>query len=167
MVGAEQQAANLGLFNGGGQRMSIFRWGQAWDPFGHFERQLDQMLQGMQLAFHGVRSGRRFPQLNVVEIENAYVVTAEIPGVSPGQIEVTTDSRYLTIRGTRQPPEEARDDSFRRQERFSGQWQRKIELPDRVDEDGMKADYVAGILRIILPKAPSTVARQIFVNEGP
>jgi HSP20 family protein len=146
--------------------MPIFRWGQAWDPFGDFERQLDQMLHGMQL-FHGVRSGRRFPQLNVVELDEAYVVTAEIPGVSPGQIEVTTDSRYLTIRGTRQPAEEAREDSFRRQERFCGQWQRKIELPDRVDEEGMKADYVAGILRIILPKAPSTVARQITVNEGP
>jgi len=147
--------------------MPIFRWGQAWDPFGDFERQLDRMLQGMQLAFHGVRSGRRFPQLNVVELEDCYVITAEIPGVTPGQIEVTTDSRYLTIRGVRQPPEEAREDSFRRQERYHGQWQRKIELPDRVSEEGMKADYTAGILRITLPKAASLISRQITVNEGP
>ena len=31
--------------------MPIFRWGQAWDPFGDFERQLDRMLQGMGVAW--------------------------------------------------------------------------------------------------------------------
>ena len=145
------------------------------NPDPHRERRLRQIhirreyrdLQGMQLAFHGVRSGRGFPQLNVIEQEHCYVITAEIPGVTPGQIEVTTDSRYLTIRGVRQPPEEAREDSFRRQERHHGQWQRKIELPDRVSEDGMKADYTAGILSITRPKAASLVSRQITVNEGP
>ncbi|MBC7966060.1 MAG: Hsp20/alpha crystallin family protein, partial [Fuerstia sp.] len=46
-------------------------------------------------------------------------------------------------------------------------WQRKIQLPDRIDEDGMRADYSAGVLRVTLPKAPSSAARQIKVNEGP
>jgi HSP20 family protein len=87
--------------------------------------------------------------------------------VDPRQIEVTTASGYLTIKGNRTPPEEAREDSFRRQERFHGPWQRTIQLPDRVDEDGMKADYSAGVLRVTLPKAPSSLPRQIAVNDGP
>ena len=73
----------------------------------------------------------------------------------------------LTIKGVRKPPPEAREDSFRRQERFQGAWQRTLQLPDRIDEEGMKAEYTAGILRIMLPKIAGTAARSIPVSEGP
>ncbi len=147
--------------------MPIFRWGQPWDPFRDLEREVDRLLQGVNLTLHGVRFGRRFPQVNLLELENCYMLTAEIPGVDLKQLEVTTASGRLTIKGNRQPPEEAREDAFRRQERFHGPWQRVIQLPDRVDEEGMKADYSAGVLRVTLPKAPSTTPRQIIVNEEP
>jgi HSP20 family protein len=147
--------------------MPMFRWGQTWDPFRDLEREVDRLLQGVSLTLHGVRFGRRFPQLNLLEMTDRYVLTAEIPGADLKQLEVTTASGYLTIKGNRQPPEEAREDAFRRQERFHGPWQRTIQLPERVDEEGMKADYSAGILRVMLPKAPSTTPRQIKVNEGP
>jgi len=147
--------------------MPMFRWGQAWDPFLDLEREVDRLLQGVNMTLHGVRFGRRFPQVNLLEREDCYVLVAEIPGVDLQQLEVTTASGYLTIKGNRLPPEEAREDAFRRQERFHGPWQRTIQLPDRVDEDGMKADYSAGILKVTLPKAPSTAPRHIIVNEGP
>ena len=146
--------------------MPIFRWGQTWDPFRDLEREVDRLLQGVNMTLHGVRFGRRFPQVNLLELQDSFVLTAEIPGIDLKQLEVTTASGYLTIKGIRLPPEEARDDAFRRQERFHGPWQRTIQLPDRVDEDGMTADYTAGILRVTLPKAPSTAPRQIKVNEG-
>ncbi|MFO0979615.1 MAG: Hsp20/alpha crystallin family protein [Planctomycetaceae bacterium] len=145
--------------------MAVFRWGQSWDPFQDLEREVDRLLQGVNLSLHGVRFSRRFPQVNLLELDDAYVLTAEIPGVDPKALEVTTASGYLTIKGTRVPPEEAREDSFRRQERFHGPWQRKIQLPDRINEDGMRADYTAGVLRVTLPKAPSATPRQIRVNE--
>ncbi len=147
--------------------MPMFRWGQSWDPFRDLEREVDRLLQGVNLTLHGVRFGRRFPQINLLEMVDSYVLMAEIPGVDLKQLEVTTASGYLTIKGNRLPPEEAREDTFRRQERFHGPWQRTIQLPDRVDEDAMKADYSAGILRVTLPKAPSATPRQIKVNESP
>lgn len=143
--------------------MPVFRWGQNWDPFRDMEREMDRLLQGVSLTLHGVRFSRRFPQLNLLEVEDAYIVTAEIPGVDPQQLEITTASGYLTIRGVRATPDEARDDTFRRQERFQGPWQRKIQIPDRVNEEKMKAECNAGILRITLPKAPSSAPRQIRV----
>ncbi len=146
--------------------MPSFRWGQTWDPFRDLEREVDRLLQGVNLTLHGVRIGRRFPQVNLLELEDCYVLTAEIPGIDLKQLEVTTALGCLTIKGIRTPPEEAREDTFRRQERFHGPWQRTIQLPDRVHEEGMKADYSAGILRVTLPKAPSTAPRQIKVNEG-
>lgn len=147
--------------------MPIFRWGQAWDPYRDLEREVDRLLQGVNLSLHGVRFSRRFPQVNVLELDDCFVLTAEIPGIDVSQLEVTMSSGFVTIKGTRLPPVEAREDTFRRQERFHGPWQRKIQLPDRINEDGMRADYKAGVLRVTLPKAPSTAVRQIKVNEGP
>ena len=94
-------------------------------------------------------------------------MTAEIPGVDADSIEVTVSEGVLTIRGTREPPSEARVDTFRRQERYQGAWQRSVQLPDRIDESELKADYTAGILRITLPKSQDTVSRTIPVTEGP
>jgi HSP20 family protein len=147
--------------------MAIFRLGQAWDPFRDLEREVDRLLQGVNMTLHGVRFGRRFPQINLLDRGDCYVLTAEIPGAEPSQIEVTTASGFLTIKGNRNAPDEAREDAFRRQERFHGPWQRSVQLPDRVLEDDMRADYSNGILRVTVPKAPSTVPRQIRVNEGP
>jgi HSP20 family protein len=146
--------------------MPIFRWGQPWDPLQDLEREVDRLLQGVNLTLHGVRFGRRFPQVNLQETADSYLLTAEIPGIDVSQLDVTIASNCLTIKGTRLPPEEAREDAFRRQERFHGPWQRKIQLPDRVDEDGMRADYSNGVLCVTLPKAPSSAARRIKVNEG-
>ena len=147
--------------------MPIFRWGQPWDPFRDLEHEVDRLLQGVSLTLHGVRFSRRFPQVNLLELDDSFVLTAEIPGIDVSQLEVTIAANCLTIKGTRMPPEEAREDTFRRQERFHGPWQRKIQLPDRINEDGMRADYNCGVLRVTLPKAPSSAARQIKVNEGP
>lgn len=147
--------------------MPIFRWGQPGDPFRDLEREVDRLLQAVNLTLHGVRFSRRFPQVNLLELDDRYVLTAEIPGIDINQLDVTIASNCLTIKGTRLPPGEAGEDAFRRQERFHGPWQRKIQLPDRINEEGMRADYSAGVLRVTLPKAPSSAARQIKVNEGP
>jgi HSP20 family protein len=151
----------------GAEQMPVFRWGHAWDAFQDLEREVDQLLQGVNLSLHGVRSARRFPLMNLIEKPDHFLLTAEIPGVDISDLEVTAADGRLTIKGVRRSPEEARDDTFRRQERFQGNWQRTIQLPDRVEEDGFKAEYSAGVLRIMLAKAASSVARDIPVTEGP
>lgn len=147
--------------------MPVFRLGHAWDPFRDLEREVDRLLQGVNMTLNGVRFGRRFPQINLLDRGDLFELTAEIPGMNPSDLEVTTASGCLTIKGIRKPPEEAREDAFRRQERFHGPWQRTVQLPDRVRDDELTADYSNGILRITLPKAPSSIPRQIKVNEGP
>lgn len=146
--------------------MPVFRWGQNWDPFQDLEREVDRLLQGMNFTLQG-RSARRFPLINLIDEGDHYLLTAEIPGVSLSDFELTAANGVLTIKGTRTPPPEAREDSFRRQERFQGGWQRNLQLPDRIDEEGMKADYALGVLRVILPKSSGAIARSIPVSEGP
>ena len=146
--------------------MPVFRWGQNWDPFRDLEREVDRLLQGMNMSLQG-RSNRRFPLINLRDLGAEFLLTAEIPGVDADSIEVTVSGGVLTIRGTRESPPEAREDTFRRQERFQGAWQRSVQLPDRIDEAEMKADYTAGILRITLPRSQDTISRTIPVTEGP
>ncbi len=146
--------------------MPVFRWRETWSPLPDLEREVDRLLEGVRLHMQGIRSSRSFPQLNLLEDAESFVVTAELPGHEAKDIEVTIVSGYLSIRGNRRPPAEAEAESYRRRERFHGPWQRKVQLPDRILEDQLRADYVAGILRVTLPKAPSGQPRQITVNEG-
>lgn len=145
--------------------MPIFRWGQSWDPFRDLEREVDRLLQ-MNLTLQA-RSSRRFPLINLLDHGDQFVLTAEIPGIELADLEVTVANGVLTIKGVRKTPPEAREDSFRRQERFQGSWQRNLQLPERVNDEGMRAEYTAGVLRVTLPKTKDSVVRSIPVTEGP
>ncbi|MEZ6124445.1 MAG: hypothetical protein R3C49_14905 [Planctomycetaceae bacterium] len=59
--------------------MPVFRWGQNWNPFQDLEREVDRLLQTMNLSLQA-RSTRRFPLINLSEEADRYVLTAEIPG---------------------------------------------------------------------------------------
>jgi len=147
--------------------MPVFRWGQAWEAFRDLEREVDQRLQEVNLSLQWTRSGRRFPLMNLIDLPNEFLLTAEIPGVDIADLEVTASGGRLTIKGIRHPPAEAHDDAFRRQERFQGTWQRTLQLPDRVEEEELRAECSAGVLRITFPKAASSTPRSISVTEGP
>lgn len=146
--------------------MAIFRWGQSWDPLRDLEREVDRLLQGMNFSLQA-RSARRFPLINLLDAGDHFLLTAEIPGVALEDLELTAAEGVLTIKGVRKAPEEAREDSFRRQERYQGNWQRSLQLPARIDEEGLKAEYTLGVLRVTLPKAAGAIARSIPISEGP
>ncbi|HEX6984106.1 MAG TPA: Hsp20/alpha crystallin family protein, partial [Planctomycetaceae bacterium] len=55
---------------------------------------------------------------------------------------------------------------FRRSERFRGEWQRSVSLPDRIREEELTATFTDGVLKVRLPKGVQTPPRQIAVTEG-
>ena len=61
--------------------MAVFRLGQSWDPLRDLEREVDRLLQGVNLTFHGVRTGRQYPAVNLHESANEYILTSELPGL--------------------------------------------------------------------------------------
>ncbi len=146
--------------------MPVFRWGQAWDPFRDLEREVDRLLASVSLSFSGIRFGREYPPVNVYEVENGLLLTAELPGTRPEDLEVLVADGVLTLKGKRTGPDGVPDDRYRRQERLRGGWQRSLTLPERIHEDQMKAEFTNGILKVFLPKAPTTTPRQIPVIDG-
>lgn len=146
--------------------MAVFRWGHAWDPFHDLEREVDRLLAGVSLTFQGLRFGRQYPAVNVYDLESELLITAEIPGVKAEDLELTVANGVLTMRGSRTGTEGVPDDRYRRQERPRGPWQRSLSLPERIQDDGMTAEFTNGMLTIHLPKAPSTQPRQIPISEA-
>jgi len=146
--------------------MPVFRWGHSWEAFEDLEREVDRLLNSVNFAFHGIRLGSQFPAVNLYELDNEYLLTSELPGTKAEDLEITISNGLLNIKGRRSEQNAVPEQSYRRQERFHGSWQRSLSLPDRVREEGLSADFVDGILRIRLPKGEQEQPRRIAVAEG-
>jgi HSP20 family protein len=146
--------------------MAVFRLGQRWDPLRDLEREVDRLLQSVNLTFHGVRAGRKYPAVNLHESSDAYILTAELPATAPEDLEVTLANGLLTLSGHRRDEEHIAEERFRRQERPQGTWQRSLPVPDRIEEDQLSADFHNGVLVIRLPKAPQEEPRQIPISSN-
>lgn len=106
------------------------------------------------------------PPVNVEETPDTIMVTAELPGVSPDDVEIQVEENVLTVRG--QKHEERREDDTDRHihisERVAGSFSRSFTLPRKVDVEGISADFGDGLLTVSVPKAPETRARRIEVK---
>lgn len=122
---------------------------------------MDRLLRDVNVAFQG-GVGRRYPLVNLYECEDKFLLTAEVPGTELTDLEVTVADGVLNLKGDRKSAA-TNSDSFRRQERFQGAWQRSIRIPERVEADKMSASLVDGVLTITLPKAKQTQLRHIPV----
>lgn len=146
--------------------MPVFRWGHTWDAWHDLEREVDRLLQSVHLSFHGIRLGRQYPPMNLHELDDEYLLTAELPGTKSEDLELTISGGLLTLKGKRDDTAEVPEERFRRYERFKGNWQRAITIPDRVREEGLSAEFNNGVLKIHLPKAEQPAPRHIPVLES-
>jgi len=91
--------------------------------------------------------------LDVTDIESQLVVRAEVPGFTEKDLEVRVAPRCLLIIGERQEPLEQRTGRTVYSERHANQIFRVLDLPARIDPDGVRATLSDGILEVTLSKA--------------
>jgi len=144
----------------------IARWFYDLDPiyndFNRLSDVLDRVFDvGLPLA--NIRSVPRgtFPPVNVQEKKDGVAVQAYIPGVEPGNIEVTFHDNALTLKGKR---DTACKGTTHRRERFSGEFTRIIGLPEGLDPEKIKAQYRDGLLHITIDKMEEQKPKQIPVK---
>jgi HSP20 family protein len=104
------------------------------------------------------------PPMDVSEDPENYTVTAEIPGMKPTDIHVDLVGRTLTIRGEKKVETEEKKENFHRIERTYGSFTRRVELPQSVDPERVKADYDQGVLTLKIAKAEEVKPRQIPIK---
>lgn len=110
--------------------------------------------------------GLQAPRMNIWATENVVTVDAELPGVDPDKVDISIEQQVLTIRG--EVPSETLEENTAvyRTERYSGQFERSVELPFAVDVSGSKATARNGILRVTLPKAIDARVKRIQVEKA-
>jgi HSP20 family protein len=150
--------------------MAVIRWkpgffGWHRDPFAEMHRLRREMDNLLATHERGIASTAGvFPALNLSEDEDNLYVRAELPGVVPEEIEITTKENNLIIKGERKITTEGEKVSYHRREREAGSFRRIISLPTRVDADKVTAVCKKGVLTVTLPKAAETKPRQIEVK---
>ena len=102
--------------------------------------------------------------VNVSEDADHIYVQAELPGVSPGELEITLKDQNLVLRGERKIPAEAKEINYHRRERESGFFRRVLRLPVPVDPNKVEAACKDGVLTITLARPEEVKPRQITVQ---
>jgi HSP20 family protein len=106
-----------------------------------------------------------YPPLNVAANENEVLVTAELPGVDPKDIDITVQGGSFTLKGRRKAEERKENERYHRQERSSGSFARTLELPYNLDAEKVQASLKNGVLRVVLPRAEDDKPRKVRVES--
>ena len=147
-----------------------------WDPFQDLRSAQDEMAQmspmlAHALGLHGQQQGSAAatawaPALDISERKDAYLVTVELPGLKPEDLDITMEDGLLTIQGERQFTAESSEQQFHRVERRYGAFRRSITLPAHVMAEGIQASFEDGVLQILVPKAEEAKPKRIQVRPG-
>jgi HSP20 family protein len=107
-----------------------------------------------------------YPAINVWSNEDGILVTAELPGVKPEDIDISVVDKTFTISGTRQPDQLQDGERYHRRERRQGKFTRTFELPFKVEADQVEALFENGVLNVSLPRAEAEKPRKIAVKSA-
>jgi len=143
------------------------------DPRRSFRTELDRVLEqfGQSFSpwalFRGIESAK-LPSVDIAENANAFTLTAELPGLTAEDVDVSLDGRNLIIKGEKQQETKTEDKNYHLTERTYGAFERSFYLPDGVDADAINAAVAKGVLTVTLPKLPSAVdkAKKIEVKAA-
>lgn len=108
------------------------------------------------------------PAVDLVEKDNSYEATAELPGIDQKNVEVTLRNGSLVIKGEKQEEKEEEKQDYYLHERQFGSFERSFSVPEGVDADKIEATFKNGVLKVILPKtaAAQKPAKKIDVKAA-
>jgi HSP20 family protein len=115
---------------------------------------------------YNITAAAGYPAMNVWTNEDGAVVTAELPGLDPNDIDISVVNDTLTIKGKRNPDDCGEDVRFHRRERGCGSFSRSFQLPFQVEPGKVGATFKNGVLEIKLPRAEADKPRKITIKAG-
>lgn len=144
---------------------------EPWSLLDRFQQQLNQLgYADRQLSTEGVNDASNIvtshwrPAVDIKEETNRFLITADLPGVDPKDIEITMENGVLTIKGERTSEATEEKEGYKRVERVSGTFYRRFSLPDSADAENIEASGKDGVLTITLPKHEKVQPRRIEVK---
>ena len=114
----------------------------------------------------GTRTGATLwnPPVDIVEREEGFTLTFDLPGFSREQIGLHVKEGVLTVKGDRPEPEAAESRYYTYYERPAGAFERSFRIPDHVDAGNIEATHESGVLTLTLPHKAEAKARTIDIK---
>jgi HSP20 family protein len=109
---------------------------------------------------------RWVPSMDLVETDEHFVLRADLPGLSEGDVAIELEDNVLTVSGERKAQHEEKKEGFYRMERSFGQFRRSLTLPDGVDADAIAATFDRGVLEVRIPKPEERKPRKVAIQVG-
>ena len=92
------------------------------------------------------------------------MVKAELPGIEPGDVELTVQDKTIVLRGERRLAETVQNGAYHRRERGEGRFRRVVRLPGPTEGEP-QARFRDGVLTVTLPKASEARPRRVTVHS--
>lgn len=129
-------------------------------PLGSLREQMDTLFDDFDHGFWS-ESPDFAMHSNVSETDKEVCITAELPGLSEEDVDVSVVGNRITIQGEKKSETDERKDEegrqFHRIERMSGAFQRSIALPFDIPTDAVKADVKNGVLTVAIAKPAEVI----------
>src|SRR3954470_2947672 len=114
-------------------------------------RDLHRLQEEMERLTRSATAPQGFPALNVYAHQDGIVITAELPGVNEGDLDISVHRDTVTLRGERQD-QISEAGGYHRRERRSGPFGRTFSLPFQVDPERVEAKLRNGIVTLTLQR---------------
>ena|SRR5688500_11495367 len=129
-----------------------------------FTREVDRLFDTFFGPQHEAR--RWVPPVDLVEVDDHFVLRADLPGLSEADVSIEVQDGTLTISGERKTEHEEQERGWYRIERSFGSFSRSLTLPDGVDADAISANFDRGVLEVRVPKPAERKPRRVEIGTG-
>ena len=152
--------------------MALITWkdrdrNDPWTAFKSLQDEINSLFDSdLYPASNGLFDRSASPPMDVVEGEDSFYLTCELPGVDQEDLEVSVASHVLTLKGEKKDSaEKDQKGKCYRQEIWHGSFQKTFSLPESIDVSRIDAQMEDGILTLTLPKREEVKPRLIRVNS--
>jgi HSP20 family protein len=130
------------------------------NPLVALRKEVDSLFDDFGNGFFG-GSNEFSLRSNVSETDKEFCVTAELPGLTDADVDVSVTGDRIIIKGEKKSEKDERGDEkgreYHRIERVSGSFQRVMTLPFTIDADKVEAVVKDGVLTVTIPKPPEAI----------
>jgi HSP20 family protein len=105
-------------------------------------------------------------KVNIVENEDGYTLTAEVPGIKEKDIDLEIKDGLITLKGHTEESQEKEENHYRMREFSRRSFERSFRIGEGVDPDKISAKLGNGVLTVVLPKKEEAKPKTVKVEIG-
>jgi HSP20 family protein len=144
--------------------MTIVRW-EPLRELGALQSEMNRLFSVFDGPTPSGSTMRRWmPAMDVLESGEDFVLRADLPGMSEGDVTIELEDSTLTISGERKAEHDAEGEGYYRVERATGSFSRSLSLPKGVDAEAVSARFDRGVLEVRIPKPAARKPRRISIG---